>query len=104
VVRAGKQISNQPQRDTEPLELGILDAMIGRAEVACERYRRNAERKGIPPDWIERRRRTLQTMEAVLARLQFKREAVASKGLLAGAKRAAVAAPRCDDSDQATSI
>jgi hypothetical protein len=59
-------------------ELRELDAMIDRAEAACERYRRSTERKDIPPSWVERRRRTLRTMEAALARLRIKRESVAS--------------------------
>ena len=58
--------------------LNELDAMIRRAEAACERYRRMAERKGIPPPWAARRHRTLQIMEDTLARLRADRAAPAS--------------------------
>jgi hypothetical protein len=61
-----------------PAELRELDAMIGRAEAACERYRRDAERKGVPPPLAARRRRTLRIMEAALAGLRAKRAVVAS--------------------------
>ena len=55
-----------------------LDAMIGCAEAACERYRRMAERKGIPPPLAARRHRTLQIMEDTLARLRANRAAAES--------------------------
>ena len=58
--------------------LNELDAIIQRAEAACERYRRMAERKGIPPPWAARRHRTLQIMEDTLARLRANRAAAAS--------------------------
>jgi hypothetical protein len=61
-----------------PAELRELDAMIGRAEAACERYRRDAERKGVPPPLAARRRRTLRIMEAALVGLRAKRAVVAS--------------------------
>jgi hypothetical protein len=53
-----------------------LDAMIGRAEAACERYRRRAERRGLPPPLVARRRKRLRAMEATLTRA--KRAVVAS--------------------------
>jgi hypothetical protein len=61
--------------DTETATVRELDAMIVRAEVACERYRRSAERKGLPPPWVARRRKRLQTMEDTLSRLRQKRAA-----------------------------
>ena len=82
MAKAGKQMSKQPDRGLESLQLRILDAMIDRAEAACERYRQIAERKDMSAGRIERRRRTFWTMQAALARLRIKREAVASYGLL----------------------
>ena len=49
-----------------------LDAMIGRAEAACLRYRRAAEEWGLSP--VVRNRRTkLERMEEMLARLREER-------------------------------
>ena len=51
-----------------------LDAMIGRAEAACLRYRRAAEEWGLSPVVIRQSRRTkLERMEAMLARLREER-------------------------------
>jgi hypothetical protein len=60
-----------------PAELRELDAMIGRAEAACERYRRDAERRGLPPPLAARRCKTLRIMEAALAGLRAKKAAAA---------------------------
>ena len=50
-----------------------LDAMIGRAEAACLRYRRAAEEWGLSPVVIRNRRTKLATMEELLARLREER-------------------------------
>ena len=50
-----------------------LDAMIGRAEAACSRYRRAAEEWGLSPIVRQSRRVKLERMEAMLARLHEER-------------------------------
>ena len=50
-----------------------LDAMIGRAEAACSRYRRAAEEWGLSPIVRQSRRAELERMETMLARLQEER-------------------------------
>ena len=52
----------------------MLDAMILRAEAACERYRRAAEAKGLKPKAVRSRRKTLERMESALAWLRAQRE------------------------------
>jgi hypothetical protein len=52
-----------------------LDAMIGRAEAACERYRQAADEKGLSPAVASRRRGASQTMKDLLAGLRTKRAA-----------------------------
>ena len=50
-----------------------LDAMIGRAVAACDRYRQATEQWGLPAPLRRNRRKRLQTMEAMLARLLAQR-------------------------------
>ena len=50
-----------------------LDAMIGRAEAACLRYRRAAEEWGLSPIVRQSRRVKLAKMEEMLARLREER-------------------------------
>ena len=50
-----------------------LDAMIGRAEAACLRYRRAAEEWGVSPSVLHNRRVKLERMEAMLALLREER-------------------------------
>ena len=50
-----------------------LDAMIGRAEAACLRYRRAAEEWGLSPVVRQSRRAKLEIMETMLARLREER-------------------------------
>ena len=50
-----------------------LDAMIGRAVAACSRYRQATEQWGLPAPLRRNRRKRLQTMEAMLARLLAQR-------------------------------
>ena len=50
-----------------------LDAMIGRAEAACLRYRRAAEEWGLSPPVTRNRRTKLAKMEEMLARLREER-------------------------------
>ena len=50
-----------------------LDAMIGRAVAACDRYRQATEQWGLPAPVRRDRRKRLQTMEAMLARLLAQR-------------------------------
>ena len=52
-----------------------LDAMIARAKVACERYRRSADAPGLSSLTARMRRDTLRVMEKALARLQVQRAA-----------------------------
>jgi hypothetical protein len=79
MAKSDKQMSKQPDQASESVGLRHLEAVIARAEAACERYRQIADRKEIPPSFrLERRRRTLRTMEAVLARLRAQRDEVAS--------------------------
>ena len=53
--------------------------MIGRAEAACERYRRIAERKGLLAPLRAKRRGRLHTMKAMLARLLAQRAKAVSE-------------------------
>ena len=57
--------------------LTVIDAMIGRAEGACERYRQAALEEGLSPASVARRRSSSQTMEDMLARLRADRVAAA---------------------------
>ena len=50
-----------------------LDAMIGRAEAACSRYRRAAEEWGLSPIVRQSRRAKLEIMVTMLARLREER-------------------------------
>ena len=50
-----------------------MDAMIGRAETACLRYRRAAEAWGLSPFVRQSRRAKLEIMETMLARLREER-------------------------------
>ena len=50
-----------------------IDAMIGRAEAACERYRQAALEEGLSPAIVARRRSASQTMKDMLARLRAHR-------------------------------
>jgi hypothetical protein len=52
-----------------------LDARIGRAEAACERYRRSAGEEGLMPDVARKRRAAWQRMEDMLAGLRAQRAA-----------------------------
>lgn len=52
-----------------------LDAMILRAEAACERYRLRAEEKGRAPPFVRKRYEILWSMQAILERLQAQRAA-----------------------------
>ena len=52
----------------------MIDAMILRAQAACERYRRSAERKCVNEYVARGRRQTLQQMERALSRLQAERQ------------------------------
>ena len=52
----------------------MIDAMILRAQAACERYRRSAERKCASEHVARGRRQTLQQMERALSRLQAERQ------------------------------
>ena len=58
-------------RRITPAGLAMLDTMIGRAEVACERGRRRMEAPRPPP----RSKASQQTMEETLARPRAQREA-----------------------------
>ena len=51
----------------------ILEAIISRAEAACERYRQAAEKPGLHPQTARTRRQILQQMELSLARLRAQR-------------------------------
>ena len=53
-----------------PAHAATLDAMILRAEAACERYRLRAEEKGHAPPFIRKRYEMLWSMQAILERLQ----------------------------------
>ena len=53
--------------------LNELDAMIGRAVAACDRYRQATEQWGLSAPLRRNRRKRLQTMEAMLARLLAQR-------------------------------
>jgi hypothetical protein len=53
--------------------VAILDAMIGRAEAACERYRRAVTEKGLHPQAARSRGKALQLMELSLSRLRAQR-------------------------------
>ena len=53
----------------------VINAMISRAEAACERYRQAALEEGLSPAIVARRRSSSQTMEDMLARLRAHRAA-----------------------------
>jgi hypothetical protein len=55
--------------------LTVIDAMITRAEAACERYRQAALEEGLSPATVARRRSSSQTMKDMLARLRAERVA-----------------------------
>lgn len=52
------------------LHLTMLELMIARAEAACERYRRSAQRDNSSQHVVRSRRQALQQMERALSRLQ----------------------------------
>ena len=64
------------------LHLTILENMIGRAEVACERYRRSAQRDNPSEHVVRSRRQALQQMERALSRLQAERRVDQTAGRL----------------------
>ena len=53
--------------------VALVDAMIARAEVACERYRRSAQQDGLNLYVARSRRQALQQMELSLSRLRAQR-------------------------------
>jgi hypothetical protein len=53
--------------------LTVIDAMISRAEAACERYSQAALEEGLSPAVASRRRSSSQTMKDMLARLRAER-------------------------------
>jgi len=59
--------------------LAELDAMIARAEAACERYRQRAEARGLTPPLARKRRAASEKMREVLARLHVQRAEVANE-------------------------
>ena len=65
-------------RSTLPEGLAVLDAMIARAEAACERGRRKMEVRRWASD--PRHKAAQQKMEDTLARLRAQREAAARLG------------------------
>jgi hypothetical protein len=67
--------ANQVERVLGSAYLTEMDAMISRAEAACERYRQAALEEGLSPAVVTRRRSASQTMKDVLARLQAQRGA-----------------------------
>ena len=54
--------------------LAVLDAMISRAEAACERYQRQAEVVSLSPMTAGSRRRAWHSMEETLSRLREQRD------------------------------
>ena len=61
------------ERVSDSPYLRELNAMIDRAEAACERYRQAATQRGLPASLRAQRRERLQTMKAMLARLLAQR-------------------------------
>ena len=59
--------------------LAELDAMIARAEAACERYRQRAAARGLSPPFARKRRAASEKREELLARLRVQRAAVADQ-------------------------
>ena len=59
--------------------LAELDAMIARAEAACERYRQRAAARGLTPPFARKRRAASEKMEELLARLRVQRATVADQ-------------------------
>jgi hypothetical protein len=59
--------------------LAELDAMIARAEAACERYRQRAAARGLSPPFARKRRAASEKMEELLARLRVQRATVADQ-------------------------
>ena len=55
------------------VHLPLLDAMIARAELACERYRRYAEEPGIERETARVRLNRWRMMERSLSRLRTQR-------------------------------
>ena len=53
--------------------VAMVDAMIARAELACERYRRSAQQDGLNLYVARSRRQALQQMERSLSRLRAQR-------------------------------
>jgi len=53
--------------------IAMLDAMIERAEAACERYRQAAVQPHLHPQTARARHQTLQQMEMSLSRLRAQR-------------------------------
>ncbi len=58
----------------------LLDAIISRAEAACERYREAAQKPARLPGTVLWRRQSLQQMEIALARLQAERRVDQTEG------------------------
>src|SRR4051812_27695213 len=61
-------------REAALLNLAELDAMIARAEAACERYRVHAEESGVHPQTARMRYQKWRSMEDTLSRLRAQRE------------------------------
>src|SRR4051794_13494405 len=59
--------------------LAELDAMIVRAEAACERYRQRAAARGLTPPLAHKRRAASERMIELLARLRVQRATVANE-------------------------
>ena len=59
--------------------LAELDAMIARAEAACERYRQRAAARGLTPPFARKRRAASEKMEELLARLRVQRATAADQ-------------------------
>ena len=62
-----------------PIALTVLDAMIARAEAACERYRLAAPDQRMGPYIAEKRVATRRRMEETLARLRSQRADAAGR-------------------------
>ena len=63
------------ERVSDSPYLRELNAMISRAETACERYRHAADEGGLSPTVARHRRGTCQTMEKILTRLRTQKAA-----------------------------
>ncbi len=61
--------------------VALVDAMIARAEVACERYRRSAQQDGLNLYVARSRRQALRQMELSLSRLRAQRLADQTAGV-----------------------